>query len=93
MGLRSSRVIDMATKKITVTVPDWLHPYITEAAERRDLSVSEWLSRAAQVELYREEGETRRAVDAGGAVDRVAQAEADELAMLVDQQKRVRGAA
>lgn len=47
----------VSTKKITVTVPDWLHPYITEAAERRNLSVSERLSRAAQVELYREEGE------------------------------------
>ena len=83
----------MATKKITVTVPDWLHPYITEAADRRDLSVSEWLSRAAQIELYREEGEARHAHDAAAGADRTAQAEADERAMLADQHKRVKGAA
>ncbi len=40
-----------------------------------------------------EEGEARRAADAAAGIDRVAQSEADERAMLADQGRRLRGAA
>lgn len=83
----------MAMKKVTVTMPDWLHPYVADAAQRRSVSVSEWLSRAAQIELYREEGRARQAADAAAGIDRAAVTEADERAMLADRDRRVQGAA
>lgn len=82
-------VTRMATDKVTITVDDWLTPYLREAAARDGLSLSAWIARAAQVALYRSENGQR----AEGTTDRLTIAERDERALCADlNRERVHGA-
>lgn len=85
----------MGVSKLSVSVPGWLDPIIRAAADREQISVSEWMTEAAKAALIRAEAAERLAYEQEHGIDRQAQMEAVEQEFQADRAARgqVAGAA